>query len=358
MIDLLIASLGQLVLGSLVAVLVARWLLKGSAIANEPSRATENTRAVHRKEANQSHETNDAIADKSRAVDAVDAVDAAGATEARLARPARARIGLGLAVGAAALIAVYLLWFRDHAWLADTIPTTAVPALSDPMPVLAGIVIGVLAAQRRLPRWRRTLWGIGVAMVALWPMTQMLFPSPPRTGAAWSGVVCLQTTDVTCGPAAAATLLGHHGIEATEAELTVWCLTRKGSSYGRRFGSGLGAPGGTHLMGLMRGLRIGSQNTPVKARAASMTLDDFRDGAERWPAIVSVRLTEEVHAREPKYADRWGWNVGVAHTLVVYGFDNTGRVRVGDPGIGAERWDLRALEDLWTGEVVWLESRE
>jgi hypothetical protein len=54
--------------------------------------------------------------------------------------------------------------------------------------------------------------------------------------------VCLQTSDYTCGPAAAAALLHWYGISATEREMAELCGTRAGF-------------GGTSECGLMRGLR-------------------------------------------------------------------------------------------------------
>lgn len=43
------------------------------------------------------------------------------------------------------------------------------------------------------------------------------------------------------------------------------------------------------------------------------------------------------------------------HSVVLVGFEEGERVVIADPGAGIERWSMRGVEELWTGEVMYLE---
>ncbi len=111
-------------------------------------------------------------------------------------------------------------------------------------------------------------------------------PAAPR----WSGDVCLQTTDATCGACAAATVLRHLGHEASEQDLAREADTDAG---------------GTLNWLLVRALRRRGLGASVRAPA---TLDEVRA-----PAIIGVVLPN-----------------GVGHFLAYLGHTD-GTHQVGEP---------------------------
>ena len=84
--------------------------------------------------------------------------------------------------------------------------------------------------------------GCGRLLAATWP----LLGRTPACSERWDELgTCLQTTDYTCSPACAATLLKKYGIAATEQEMAELCLTRRGTSW----------------QGLYRGLKLKTAGT-------------------------------------------------------------------------------------------------
>ncbi len=119
-----------------------------------------------------------------------------------------------------------------------------------PAAFLAGA--GLQAARRSV--WKRdallVLGGLFVVRTAFtaWGSRESLDGLDGRVRA---DGVCLQTSEYTCGPAAAVALLHWHGIPSTEREMAELCATRPGF-------------GGTSECGLMRGLRrkLGEDGLP------------------------------------------------------------------------------------------------
>ncbi len=72
--------------------------------------------------------------------------------------------------------------------------------------------------------------------------------------------------------------------------------------------------------------------------------------------MVSVRLTQALDRRDPRYRRDWGWLLNVTHSVIVFRFTADGRVEVGDPGAGREIWSVRGLEELWVGDVLSLDA--
>ena len=115
----------------------------------------------------------------------------------------------------------------------------------------------------------------------------------------------------------------------------------------------LTGPNGTATLGLYRGLRIKADGTGRRVRAGVGDMDDLCD-PRNLPAIINVRLDADVDQRNPLYSRRWGWRVGVSHTVVLYSFAENDTIEIGDPGVGREHWNLYSLEDLWHGEYLTL----
>jgi hypothetical protein len=54
------------------------------------------------------------------------------------------------------------------------------------------------------------------------------------------------------------------------------------------------------------------------------------------------------------YVSEWGWTPGKRHAVVVFGFLPGGKLDIGDPSVGREKWDEAALTVLWNGEGIQL----
>lgn len=110
---------------------------------------------------------------------------------------------------------------------------------------------------------------------------------------------------------------------------------------------------GTLLHGMYRGLRIKTKDTQYHVVVHSTDLQSLRNDVEL-PVILYVKLTSKVNKQDPRYSEKWGWFVGINHTIVLFGFTEDGRVDIGDPGMGREYWDIKSLEDLWHGQYACL----
>lgn len=168
-----------------------------------------------------------------------------------------------------------------------------------------------------------------------------VFVSPmPETNDRWRDGVCLQTSPATCSPAAAATLLRAHGIPATEREMAGLCLTREG---------------GTAAHGLYRGLKLKTAGTPWDVEVIDTDAAGLR-AMSPGAAILTVRL-DRTPGTDSRYEQLWGWTPGVRHTVVFYRFTGDGKVEMGDPSVGRERWSAKDLGVLWHGEGMRLVRR-
>lgn len=256
----------------------------------------------------------------------------------RVSRTA-ATLAMGMAAGS---VLLFLLFLRDSHLVLRLLPVSGVPIYGDPLPILAAAIAGLAGARIEGPRWRRAVLLTPIVLLSMLGPARLLLNEPPPTGNRWDASgVCRQTTPVTCVPAAAATLLMHHGItDASETEMARLCLTTER---------------GTHLFGLYRGLTLKVRNAGLDVVVDHATLGELDRLA--LPAILCMKLTEEIDRRDPRYRRRWGWQLGVMHTVVLYELTDDGRAVVGDPGAGRERWSMQSLHDLWTGEIVSLQPR-
>lgn len=164
------------------------------------------------------------------------------------------------------------------------------------------------------------------------------FYTPFATLDRWDRECCLQTTEYSCGAAAAATLLKLHGIEARESDMMKPCLT----SFR-----------GTSFWGLYHGLRemAGAHGKRVIVSDASAA--DFITLNK--PAIVFVMLNAELDKKDKRYSRDWGWMVNSAHAVVFLGMTRDGRARIADPRLGIERWKVEGLEQLWQKRAMYIE---
>ncbi|BAM04997.1 cysteine peptidase family C39 domain-containing protein [Phycisphaera mikurensis] len=269
---------------------------------------------------------------------------AAGAAVSRALREREADWPLLLAALAGGLLAAWLIAGREPTFVAGWLPVPAVIVYGNPGPALGGLLAGLLAANRRVPGWRRAPLAAAVAAVGLYGPASTLLHEPPAVRPVRRDGIDMQTHRASCSAAAAATLLRARGILGfTEREMVRLCLT------GER---------GTPLLGAFRGLYLAAERAgaPLRPVFRRMPAAELRARPELLPAMVSVRLTEELDERDPRYRGDWGWLLGVTHSVVVFRFTRDGRVEVGDPGAGRELWSVAALESLWVGDVLSLET--
>ena len=274
-----------------------------------------------------------------------------GVGAGRLCRgPGRRRVRelpLALAALAGGALALWLIAGREPVWVVRLLPVPAAIVYGNPAPGLAGLLAGLLAAHAAVPAWRRLPLAAAVAGVGLWGPASTLLHEPPAVRPSRSAGVDLQTHPATCSAAAAATLLRDRGVGGyTEREMARLCLT------GER---------GTPPLGVYRGLFLAAEaaGSPLRPVFHRLTVQELRERPDLLPAVVSVRLTDALDAREPRYRREWGWLLNVTHSVVLFRFTGGGRVEVGDPGAGREMWSVRGLEELWVGDVLSLvgESR-
>lgn len=222
--------------------------------------------------------------------------------------------------------------------------------------VLKAVVGHIPAAEAALFPWDwypcvEPAWHLIPAMFLVGAGLQLVWPSPwkrhalligaslllARTGAAaWSTAhppslngtvndagVCLQTSDYSCGAAAATSFVYYYGVRATEREMAELCMTRSG-------GPGLA---GTSDAGIMRGLRrklAGRYDILIGRR----TYDDLST-----PALVPLETMP-----------------GIGHCVLVWRVDPE-LVHVMDPRSGRTTLSRSAFQRQWTGAAIWAEHQ-
>jgi hypothetical protein len=130
--------------------------------------------------------------------------------------------------------------------------------------------------------------------------------------------LCRQTTDFSCGAAAASTMLAQFGIRASEEEMAVLC--------------GTNAFTGTDEFSVCRGLRAKLAGT---GRAPDVIHAD-------WERLRSSPLPAMATVRNQLWVDHW---------VVVLSFRDDA-VAVGDPGAGARVMRRAEFERIWRRVLV------
>jgi len=150
--------------------------------------------------------------------------------------------------------------------------------------------------QRRHRRMIVVLMVVVVFAVAVWPLLAPLADRRElvrlRTRIDKDGV-CLQTTDYTCGPAAAVTVLRRLGLEADEGQLAIWSGTSsEGGTPEDMLADGLNRQYGAR--GLSARCRVFHQVADMKG--AGLTLAVIRYGflVDHWVAVLEVTDSEVV----------------------------------------------------------------
>ncbi|MGC4046964.1 MAG: hypothetical protein QM758_24480 [Armatimonas sp.] len=241
----------------------------------------------------------------------------------------------------------YALFLYDRLFLVRFLPHP-VPALVAGSCLLLPTTVGLaaLAAPRlKGTSHRRATLLTPLILGGAWHALSPFLGSPPATDSAAAGEdeVVRQTSDSSCSAASAATILNYARIDATESELANLCLTRIS---------------GTPMLGVYRGLRQKTAGTPWTVSVLShANLSELRRSCQYGPVLLSVGLDRWQRGYDPRYVTEWGWTPGKRHAVVLFGFLPDGKLDIGDPSIGREKWEEKALTVLWNGEGIQLRLR-
>lgn len=218
------------------------------------------------------------------------------------------------------------------------LPYSCLPVVGNWLPPAAALLAGLVGHRMSAQRWRRGLLLIMLLGLAAYHLVFPLLARVPPTRDVWADGVCLQTSEGTCSPAAAATLLRAHGIPATEGEMARLCLT---------------SAAGTSHNGLYRGLKLKTEHSAWRVKVLPHAQDNARLPV---PALLSVWIARDY--ADSRYVRGWGWQPGTAHSVVYLGGSLQGKVKIADPAVGREEWFGEDLRILWHGTGLYLERDE
>lgn len=249
------------------------------------------------------------------------------------------RSGKILLVGGILLAILFGLFLSGKLLWARAVSLSSVVYLGNVMPVIIGFVAGTLSRSDAVLGWRKPILAGALSVIAighlLLPIARPLIAPIPVSGAGtWSGDVCLQSHDSTCGAAAAATLLNMKGIPATELQMIRDCLT---SGYG------------TEPLGLYRGLSLATNRSANKVTVASQN-PNLWISSNQLPNVALVRFD----GRDTPRPLRSFLGSGEGHAIVVLGRSSSGGWSIADPAIGMVNWTDEELQRRFTGEALCL----
>ena len=252
----------------------------------------------------------------------------------RLCKAVPQRVADAVSVSTVLATIFYAFFLWDNIALARLLPFSNLIVLGNWFPLAAGFLAG--SAWNRVPggAWRKGFSVLALATVAGYAAMQPLLGDPPKCKNRWNGNVCLQTTELTCSPASAATLLREFGVESTEQQMADLCFTRRGTTW----------------QGLYHGLGVMLAGSDWRVDVRHCSLDELRQ--LKGPLLLSVVLKHTDSIDNPKYEARLGWTEDVPHTVVYYGHRNDGSVVIADPSFRFEQWTTADLDILWHGRIV------
>lgn len=171
----------------------------------------------------------------------------------------------------------------------------------------------------------------------VWSYSWFFAPLPAVSGHLNQDGFLLQTSDASCGAAAAVMLLHAYGVESDEKEMAELCLTRAGS--------------GTRPAGIFRGLAVKGASEGLRPQVVTLRPEEFHKLGK--PAIIAVGLRP---GTPPPIAARMaerGWPPGFRHAVTVFGGTPDGTwLDVGDPQFGRERWPIQDIKPIWDDRAL------
>lgn len=263
----------------------------------------------------------------------------------RWGKSASVRMGNLLTTALVLLLVLYIrdLWNSES--VAQLLPYSNLIIIGNWLVPTVAILGGL--AWHRLPGkfFRKSILVGSMLAVAGYSLVHPLRGEVPQCDNLWENGVCLQSTNASCSPASAATMLRAYDIPATEQEMAQLCLTRLS---------------GTHWKGLYRGLKLKTAGTPWDVEIfTGATIDDLRMKAEYGPIILTVGLPWNIGPAS-SYEREWGWIRGVSHSVVLFKFWSSEVANIGDPSVsdGRENWTEHDLRVLWQCRGIRLVPRD
>ncbi len=171
----------------------------------------------------------------------------------------------------------------------------------------------------------------------------VLMPIELEPQSRWRGDVCLQTHDASCGPAAAATLLRLHGIEADERTMASDCLT---------------SGAGTEPLALYRGLGVQTRHTSLHPRLASRRPEDW-SRLDQYPvlAMVTPPAAQTVPPSRSGQLRQLLGRSSEGHAVVVLEQLANGDYLIADPASGKRIWDPYLMSHFFSGQAIYLQRQ-
>ena len=251
----------------------------------------------------------------------------------------RARTPQFLLIGVVCvLLATFAVWGFGKLKYATVITHSAAIIWTNLMPLAAGIGAGVVMRLANASRVRRVFLTTVFAAIAIatvvYPLLNVALRPPPNGANDWRGRVAMQSSPVTCSPAAAATFLTNGGVPTSESELIGPCFTDSV---------------GTPTLGVYRGVKLRAAQEGRDVVVLQQSIDEILDN-DSWPILAMVKLPLEL--ADSKYAEQWGLIPGLGHSVVIFGIHEHGGYKIGDPAAGLERWQEEDLRALWDGTGI------
>ncbi len=234
----------------------------------------------------------------------------------------------------------YLIWGCELSFWSRLLPLSNLVVIGNLVPLCCAVLAGLARVTSPGSPRRRAIPVLAILGLGLFATVKPMLGQPPPCGDLWSDGICFQSSTVTCTAASAATLLREHGISATEAEMAGLCLTRKGTGW----------------KGLFRGLTLKTRGTEWTVSVRDFSFEQLRN--EHGPLILDVGVP--LGATVPAiYTTEYGWQPGILHSVIFFGFRDGDRVSIAEPtpGVGREEWSAEDLRILFRGRAYQLSKR-
>lgn len=231
----------------------------------------------------------------------------------------------------------FAICWHGQLGLAHWMPYSNAIVLTNWLPLGAAMLSALVASQAAIPVWRRITIGVLVTTISWYTVgCDLLSTTPPSGISQYRRGFYMQTTPDSCSACCAASLLIEHGISADEMEMMRLCITRNG---------------GTPELGLYRGLKLKTQDTPWDVEILSNTPDSLLD-----PKNFPVLLLVETNTSDGNDGRFWQYRKA-NHAVLAYGLTQRNSIKIADPSAGTYTWPMERLRENWFGAGLRLVRR-
>ncbi|MDM4017801.1 cysteine peptidase family C39 domain-containing protein [Roseiconus lacunae] len=247
---------------------------------------------------------------------------------------------------------IFAFGLANRLFWASAFSTPAAMGWSNWLPIFLSFTAGLATNACSLRRSWRAGTSLAMLFLAIGFLVQPvvrpnLYPITLASQTTWQNNVCLQSSESSCGPAAAATLLRHHS-------LLPWAKNRLGwseaSSEAMMADACLTSGHGTSSLGLVRGLRLATEGSQFSVAVAD---DDPRHWQTRnqLPNLAVICFRGSGHGDTVR---RLLGTDGDAHAVMVHGRTPDGLWKVADPAVGWRYFQDDEFRRVFTGEAIYL----